>query len=141
LIPAGEANAYKKDMLYTLCQALGVPYISSAVDATAKVSEKDITAVANVVARAAGHKQKLDAAAIKYLVSLAAKPGAFRNVVSRIENVAFFTAEKRVVPTYSVAQLDYVAMLSGDSWTIKHTIPPFGNVAAAPQKLLRKKVM
>ncbi|MCK5114606.1 MAG: ATP-binding protein [Phycisphaerae bacterium] len=229
-IQAGEASAYKRDMLYTLCQAIGVPYVSATarvyselgkklaefygggsanpyliiideattlkhatinmlrnlhddvncrtaivfadtvsrldgflygcnsqaiaggneqlrsrgnaqcvVDATQTLPEKDIVTIAQSSIKITGARKKLNAGAVKYLVNLAAKPGALRNVVSRVENVTFYAKEKNVTAEYNAAQLDYVGILSGDSWTMKHTKSPFGNAATATQKSLRAR--
>lgn len=104
------------------------------VTASDTMLREDVRLVAAATLKAAGHRRKLDRHALDYLARLASEPGALRNVVARIENVGYLASRRNLAADYSVAQLDYVATLSGDAWRMQHDTVPFGPTASGRKR-------
>lgn len=90
------------------------------------IPKNDVRRVAATTLVGLGYSRKLDARALDYLVRLAQKPGALRNVASRIQTVAYVAGKRNVQADFSVSQLDFVASLSGDEPQMRHANIPFG---------------
>ncbi|HUU59653.1 MAG TPA: ATP-binding protein [Phycisphaerae bacterium] len=97
-----------------------------AVDA--EIREPDVRAVADAVMASLpeiSRRRALPARSYTYLHQLAQADGKLRNVVNRIEAVADVAEAASARPTWSVAELDYVAPLVGHACRMAHTDTPF----------------
>ncbi|NLF32015.1 MAG: AAA family ATPase [Planctomycetes bacterium] len=105
---------------------------------TDPIDEADVDAVVAGTLAGLGCKSTLPAASLKFLRRLAGERGKLRNPVNRLRDVADMAEILGVRPTFSVAELDYVATLSGAEQQMVHAEPPFSATArpAAPQPRL-----
>jgi len=106
------------------------------MDARAEVSATDVRAVTDAICRSLGHKRRLAAASYKHLHRLAQRDGALRNVLHRLHAVHDLALSQGIDPTYSLAELDYVAPLVGGTCELdtSATIQPFTGPASRARR-------
>jgi len=96
-----------------------------------EMPREDVEAVAKSRLASLGVKVQLTKNAVAYLHGLAARPGALRNVTSRLETVYYYAARRNVQPDYTVAQMDYIGGIAGEEFQMEHTMNPFDKAASA----------
>ena len=121
----GLAGGYEQ-----LRSRLGAVYAPRALRASSygvrcSVSLDDVRAVAAATIAALGDEAALTADAARALWEMANTPGRLRNVVYRLRTVHDVARVAGVAPTYSAAELDYVAELVGAERKLRGR-SPFG---------------
>ncbi len=88
----------------------GAQYLMTA---DTEIARQDVQAVTNSILKSLGRSRPLAATSYSYLHRLAQSPGAFRNILHRLHAVCDLAAGSGVKPTWSVAELDYAAVIVG----------------------------
>ncbi len=96
----------------------------------AEISPADVKLAAFAALIGVGHTGRLPVRSHQYLTRLAQRPGALRNVTSRIQAVAWFAAKRNCTAEFTVAQLDWIGQLAGESCELDHDTPPFATESA-----------
>ena len=118
---AGIAGGYEQ-----LRSRMGAQYILGDKD---EIRRADVRAVADSVLDALGHTRQLDRHSYEYLHELAQMDGKLRNVVHRLHAAHHVMAAAGREPSYSTAEIDYVADLVGHERKLD-VVPPAIQAAA-----------
>jgi len=97
-----------------------------------EIAAEDVRAVADSILKSLDCKRALHRDSYKFLHSLAQAEGKLRNVAYRLHAVHDVAGEVGQAPTYSVAELDFVADLVGGKRQLRHEAAPFGRPAKRP---------